>query len=244
MNQTLNQLRKRRHLSHSQVNQLLFVCSLQYYYERVARLPKPFVSHSLVFGSCVHKTLEHYYQWLAKGETPDSQQHTEMFSQLWEKACAEQNIKFSARHSAESLNETGRSVVTCFLENIDAGEKVLAVSQAFCVPVRAPDRSVIEEPMVGEFDLVVEREGRPVIVDFKTASRKWAEGHCHKSLQATVYSHAWRQMYGVSPEVEFRVVTKTAEPCYERHVTRRSAKQELRLACLLYTSDAADDMHV
>ncbi|VGO14101.1 hypothetical protein PDESU_02658 [Pontiella desulfatans] len=234
MTQSLSQLRQRPHLSNSQINQILNLCSLQFYYERVAKLPKPFVSNSLVFGTCVHKVLEHYYQWIQRGEQPDVDSHIEMFSELWKKANNEQNIKFGAKTSFESLADTGRKVVKCFIDNADPKEKVLSTSQAFCVPVHAPDGSVVEDPLVGEFDLVVERDGKPVIVDFKTAARKWSAGHEHKSFQATVYSYAWHQMYGgIRPEVAFKVVTKAKEPSHEYRSTRRSAKQELRMATLI-----------
>jgi putative RecB family exonuclease len=206
---------------------------LQFYYERIARLPKPFVSHSLVFGTAVHKVLEHYYKWIQRGEKPDKSSHIEMFSELWKKANDEQKIKFSTKASFESLADTGRKVVQCFIDNADPSEKVLSTSQAFCVPVHSPDGSVVELPLVGEFDLVVEREGKPVIVDFKTAGRKWAVGQAHKSFQATVYSYAWHQMYGTRPEIRFDVVTKAKAPTYEQHATHRSAKQELRMATMI-----------
>ena len=92
-----------------------------------------------------------------------------MFSELWKKANANHKIKFGTKNNFESLAETGRKVVQCFIDNADPEEKVLSVSQAFCVPVHAPDGSVVEDPLVGEFDLVVEHDGNPVVVDFKTA---------------------------------------------------------------------------
>jgi RecB family exonuclease len=230
---TLMELRKRRHVSASQINQLLNVCSLQFYFERIAKLKKPFVSHSLVFGTCVHRTLEHYFRWLKAGESPDRDSHLDMFSELWKKATKEQKIKFGSRDDAESLAVKGRNMIGCFIDNIDPAEKVLSVSQAFCVPVHAPDGSVVEDPLVGEFDMLVERDGETVIVDFKTAARKWAEGQAHKNFQATVYSYAWNQMTGERPPIRFDVVTKTKLPSYEQHETRRSERQEQRMAMLI-----------
>ncbi|VGO18790.1 RecB family exonuclease [Pontiella sulfatireligans] len=227
------ELRKRPHVSASQINQLLNICSLQFYFERIAKLKKPFVSHSLAFGTAAHRTLEHYFKWLKAGETPDRDSHLDMFSELWKKANQEQEIKFGAKDDAESLSVKGRNMIGCFIDHIDPAEKVLSVSQAFCVPVHAPDGSVVEDPIIGEFDLVVEREGMPVIVDWKTAARKWAAGQAHKNFQATVYSYAWNQMYRSRPSVEFRVVTKTKEPSYEQHETQRSERQEQRMAMLI-----------
>jgi len=230
---TLMELRRRPHHSASQINQLLNICSLQWYFERVAKLKKPFVSQSLVFGTCVHRTLEHYFKWLKVGENPDRDSHLEMFSELWKKANEGQEIKFSSKDDSASLGDKGRNVVGTFIDNIDPADKVVSVSQAFCVPVHAPDGSVVELPLVGEFDLVVEREGKVVIVDWKTAARKWAVGQAHKNFQATVYSYAWNQMAGERPPIRFDVVTKTKTTTFERYETQRSSNQEQRMAMLI-----------
>jgi hypothetical protein len=230
---SLMELRKRPHISASQVNQLLNICSLQFYFERIAKLPRPFISNALIFGVAVHKTLEHYYKWLMAGETPDRDSHLEMFSELWKKSNEGQEIKFGARDDYESLAQKGRNMIGCFIDNIDPAEKVLSVSQAFCVPVHAPDGSVVEDPIIGEFDLVVERDGKPVIIDWKTAARKWSPGQAEHSFQGSFYNYAWNQMFGARPFIEFRVVTKTKVPSYEQHETRRSESQEQRMAMLI-----------
>ena len=211
----LSELRQRPHLSASQINQLLNICSLQWYFERIAKLKKPFVSHALVFGSCIHQALEASLGYSMRGEPLDLELHKEMFSDLWKKGNEKQTLKFPARDDYESLAIKGRNMIECVVENIDPEEKILSISQAFCVPVRSPDGAVIEVPLIGEYDLVVERDGKAIVVDWKTAARKWAAGQAHKSFQATVYSYAWNQMHGVRPEIRFDVVTKTKEASFE-----------------------------
>lgn len=229
----LSELRKRPHISASQINQLLNICSLQYYFERVARLKKPFVSHSLVFGTCIHRVLEQHFLQLKAGRTPDLELHLDMFSKLWKKANDDQTVKFDAKDDFDSLADKGREMIRCFADNINPEEKVLSVSQAFCVPVHAPDGSIVELPLIGEFDLVVEQDGVPVIKDWKTAARKWPKDHADKSFQATAYSYAWNQMYGERPEIRFDVVTKTKTPSFEQHPTRRTEEQEQRMALMI-----------
>jgi len=229
----LMELRKRPHISASQINQLLNICSLQFYFERIAKLEKPFVSSSLVFGSCIHRVLEQHFLQLKAGRTPDLELHLNMFDEMWKKANEEQTVQFGAKDDFKSLAEKGREMIKCFADNVDPEEKVLSVSQAFCVPVHAPDGSIVELPLIGEFDVVVERKGRPVIKDWKTSAAKWAAGHADKSFQATVYSYAWNQMYGVRPEIEFDVVTKTKTPSFEPHITSRTKEQEQRMALLI-----------
>lgn len=229
----LSELRKRPHLSASQINQLLNICSLQFYFERIKKLEQPFISGSLAFGSAIHRVLEQHFLQLKNNREPDLELHLDLFSKLWKTANDEQTVKFGARDDFESLADKGREMIRCFVEHIDPGEKVLSVSQAFVVPVYSPDGSAIELPLIGEFDLVVEREGEAVIKDWKTAAAKRASDHAEKSFQATVYSYAWNQMYGVRPPIEFDVVTKTKTPGYQEQVTRRNEDQEQRMALLI-----------
>jgi len=229
----LSELRKRPHISASQINQLLNICSLQFYFERIAKLPKPFVSHSLVFGSAIHRVLEQHFLQLKAGRVPDLEMHLDLFSKMWKRANDEQTVKFGAKDDFDSLADKGRNMIQCVVENIDPDEKILSVSQAFCVPVYTPDGSVVELPMIGEFDLVVERKGTPVIKDWKTSAAKWPADHADKSFQGTVYSYAWNQMHGFRPPIEFDVVTKTKTPGYQEHVTHRTEEQEQRMALMI-----------
>lgn len=233
----LSELRDRPHWSYSSLNQLLNICSLQWFYDRILKLPRPFVSHALVFGTCVHRVLDRHHKALMAGGKPDPAEAVEEFGSLWQEACATQEIKFPKTESAESLAEKGRGVAGCFLENIDPGERILAVGQAFAVPVHTPDGRIAELPLVGEFDLVVERGGEPVIVDWKTAGRRWSGNQAHKNLQATAYSHAWHQLHGFRPEIRFDVAVKNKTPVFERHPTRRTALQEQRLTALIAAAE-------
>lgn len=56
--------------------------------------------------------------------------------------------------------------------------------------------------------VVADSNGNPVIVDWKTACRKWQEGKEHKDGQATLYTYAYRQMTGRTAGFRYDVVTK------------------------------------
>ena len=47
----LNTYRDRPHWSYSSLNQLLNLCSLQWFFDKVERLPRPFTPISLAMGS-------------------------------------------------------------------------------------------------------------------------------------------------------------------------------------------------
>jgi len=115
----LSELRQRPHLSASQINQLLNICSLQWYFERVEKLKKPFVSHALSFGSSIHRTLESALGQTRLGTPSGVEFYQDMFSELWKKENEKQTIRFPAREDYESLADKGRNMIQCFLENID-----------------------------------------------------------------------------------------------------------------------------
>ena len=58
----------RPHWSYSQVSQFLR-CPLSYYFERIAKLPKPFISGGLALGATVHQTLAEFHRSSKRAES-------------------------------------------------------------------------------------------------------------------------------------------------------------------------------
>ena len=54
----LSSMRERPHWSYSSLNQLLNICSLQYFFEKIEKLQRPFTPVSLAFGSAYHRVME------------------------------------------------------------------------------------------------------------------------------------------------------------------------------------------
>ena len=86
--------------------------------------------------------------------------------------------------------EKGRAMVGLLVDSIDKDERVIQVNEPFAVTLISSSGASLEAPIVGEFDLIVEKEQQLLIVDLKTAARKWAKNQAEKSLQATVYGYA------------------------------------------------------
>jgi hypothetical protein len=55
---TLGDYRDRPHWSYSSLNQLLNLCSLQWMFEKIERLPRAFTPVSLVLGSVYRRVME------------------------------------------------------------------------------------------------------------------------------------------------------------------------------------------
>jgi hypothetical protein len=114
------------------------------------------------------------------------------------------------------------------------GVDVLAVEQPFAVPlIDLETGEVLDRALVGTLDLV-ERvaEGRLVVVDLKTAARKYGSLHVEALLQLSVYSDA-TSMNGLGDQEDLRlrfdVLTKTKQPELHRYWTQRDRAASVRL---------------
>jgi Holliday junction resolvase-like predicted endonuclease len=118
---------------------------------------------------------------------------------------------------------------------------IVDVSAAFSVPVIDGDgEPVSDKPLIGEIDLIVEDpQGEITLVDWKTATRKWADGKADSHLQATCFCMAHRWLSGVVSPFRFDVVTKTKRPKYEAIRTIRVEDDFHRLAELIGVMERA-----
>jgi RecB family exonuclease len=100
--------------------------------------------------------------------------------------------------------------------------QVVAVDSAFAVPlVDQATGAVLERDLVGTLDLVERQaDGRLVVVDLKTAARKYSDLQVDASLQLSIYSYA-TAMNGLADEQDLRlrfdVLTKTRQPELHRY---------------------------
>jgi RecB family exonuclease len=114
------------------------------------------------------------------------------------------------------------------------GATVLAVEQPFAVPLIDPETGeVLDRDLVGSLDrLERDPEGRLVVVDLKTAARKYSDLAVEASLQLSVYSYA-TMMNGLADQEDLRlrfdVLTKTKTAELHRYWTTRDRAATRRL---------------
>lgn len=227
----LSDIKQRPHWSYSSLNQLLNICSLQYYFQRIAKRKPAFASVNLLVGSAYHRTLEQIYLAMKNGTVFKAEQALEFFTNSWRLAVKDQNVRF-VKMTADETEEQGRKLIACCLENIPKDEEILSVSEPFVVPVTLRGE-FMELPLLGEFDLTVLRNKVPVVRDWKTSGTRWSAGQADKSLQATVYTYAYQQKHGLNPEVCFDVTVKNKTPVFESHPTVRTPDSWERMALLV-----------
>ena len=230
---TLNDYRDREHHSFSSINQFINICSLQYAFHRIYKAPKAFTPVSLIFGSVFHRVME----WVSlsrREETVKAHEASALFIDLWQRELGEvEDIKLDEGKKSSDYAQQGADLVACAVENIDPEEQVVAVNDTFAVPLMNSGGSVSEKPVIGEIDLIVEKEGKKTLVDFKTAARRWPKEQATKSLQPTVYCYAQQSLTAESLPFRFDVLVKNKTPVYEQHTTERNQDDFDRLAALV-----------
>ena len=91
--------------------------------------------------------------------------------------------------------------------------------------------AVLNKPLIGEFDTVVRKDGKKVIVDWKTSASRWLKGKPHRAMQSTVYLYASNVSQNAGPRSDFRyeVLVKNKVPVFEQHTTKRNQDQMNRM---------------
>lgn len=230
----LSNLRDRPHWSYSSLNQLLNICSLQWMFEKIEKLPRPFTPVALAFGSAYHRAMEFVAAHRMEGRLPAAKDVRDLFHVAWKRQQAEGPPINETEESPDQLAEQGAGLAEAYLNQIDPAERVVDYNRAFAVPV-----GTSEKPLIGEIDCVVETAGELELVDWKTSARRWPKDQADKSLQPTAYLYAAEQLKPGAGCARFRfdVGVKNKTPVIERNRTTRAPEDFARLERLVETAE-------
>ena len=213
------------HWSTSSLSSYL-TCQLQYAFRYIYHLTPEHNPVAPLLGRAFHRAATWAAVKRKKGEEFSPAVAEDFFSEAFLVECKSAGeISFGDGDTESSLDWQGRSLVACLCESWPE-EQVLETGTAFCVPlISYGGIRLSEKPIIGELDLLVRNaEGKTVIVDWKSAARKWPAGKADKELQATVYLYSYCAERRVKlDDVGFRfdVVTKTKTPSYTQYPTVR-----------------------
>jgi putative RecB family exonuclease len=211
----------RPHWSYSQLSQFMR-CPLQYYFERVAGLPRPFAGGGMVLGSAIHEGLANYHRRLQRKEGIRGDDIKGAFLQAWEVSEAERTIQFRDDESRDELLAQGVTLLEAYLAE-PPPENILAVEQPLIVPLHNSADEYLEKPLVAVLDLLTREECSGLTVtEFKTSGRRYNEFEADTTLQATCYVHAVQERFGEPAAVRYTVLVKTKKPTVQRLETVRS----------------------
>ena len=231
---TLMDYRDRPHWSFSALNQFCNICSLQYAFQRIMRLPPSFTSVNLSFGTAFHRVCEWINLTRKEGTLPKRTDATDLFATLWDRQLQEdKRIRLDEDQTVESCGNQGREMIGCLVDRLDPEEQVISVNEAFAVPLIDQWGESLETPMIGEIDTVVEKDGRKTLVDWKTSGSRWPKHKAGLDLQPTVFLYGYQHTHGETPDFRFDVIVKNKTPVMEQHLTSRTQDQFNRMVCLV-----------
>lgn len=183
------------HLSVSQIN-LYLTCSLKYRFQYIDKLPKPFKSANLAFGSAIHSAIS----WL-HGEKNDSKEVTlarlyAIFGADWYSQTVETEIRYKNGDDAGKLIMQGREILSLYFQS--PVESVEATDVGFTVPLVHPENGhALAVPLEGYMDLMEVGGG---IVEFKTSAQSLSQKDADDQNQLTAYGYAYERLHQKPPK--------------------------------------------
>jgi hypothetical protein len=218
---SLQELRKKPHWSYSSINTFLNICSLQWAFRYVYRHEAAFTPVALVFGSAFHRTLEYAFRLKMDGQAVPATT-ANLFSDLLSQLIRteEREVRYSEGDDIDAIHQRGRKMVEAYLGDSAGDENVLDVSVPFRV-LLGEGEEALEKPLVGEYDCIVQQGPQRLIVDWKTAARRWPKRKERLDLQPTCYLYAHTKNDPHSVGFRFDIVTKAKTPAVDRRLTIR-----------------------
>ena len=182
------------HLSFRQIDDYE-TCPLKYKYVHRLRVPL-LVHHRVVYGSAVHKAVQEMFRARLQGRAFGEDDLAAAFRSAWV------SEGFLSREHEEQRLQAGEAALRRFHREEAASPLTpTGVEQEFAFNVE-------RTRVVGRYDLVVERGGRVMILDFKTGDVDdvaAAQKRATESLQLDVYALAHLKTAGRLPDwVELR----------------------------------------
>jgi putative RecB family exonuclease len=230
---------------HVSVSQLkCFIrCSRQYQLKYVLGIAPAFVPVALAFGSAIHAVLAAYYHAMQAGSTLPLDELQAIFRGAWaEMASGPIPLGINDEPDGDVVDR-GLAMLRAFYTRATAQHvEVEAVERSFSVELHDPDSGeVLDERLVGAFDLVVRDAGRPIIIEHKTAARRWTDDQLRYDLQPTAYRMAARLIGLGDVGLRLQVLTKTKSPALHiEEIDRRASDEDDFLRTVLGVLRAID----
>jgi len=225
---SLEKLRQGLHVSVSQINTYL-MCPEKYRHSYVVGTPPSHRPAALGFGSAIHHALALFYEFIkTHGRKPSPTRMQSAFSDRWDVELDDAlPIQYKRGEDAGKVKDLGVNMLARFHETGFVPDKVLAVEHPFSVEIPDPATGrILEEALVGAIDLLCEHKGQVVIVEHKTAARKYARDKLVYDMQPSAYQFAARELGVRNPGLAFQVLLKTKPPQVEFTTVTRTQEQE------------------
>lgn len=224
MGTTLTQLRAGLHASVSQIRCFLR-CPRQYQLRYVLGAEPEFAPANLVLGSGVHAGLEAFYRAvMVTSESPG----LDVCLSAFHTSLAGFRGNTLPIKDGDDIEVQGEALLKVFYEAVCRDPpKVVGVEVPFRVELADPATGeILEEALVGGLDLVVEQDEKHVIVEHKTAARRWSQDQIKHDLQLSAYKLVARNLGLGDVGLRLQVLTKTKNPSLLIEKASRTERDE------------------
>jgi len=212
------------HLSSSQIN-LYLRCSLKYKFQYIDKIPKPFQSSGLAFGTVIHASLQWLHNKRMKGEDINLTTLYRIFEADWYALTLGTEIHYKDNENERGLLLMGREMLGLYFHSRGNGLKGAEVP--FSIPfVNTDNGECLDIPLEGIFDLIEEDD---VIVEFKTCAKTINPKDPNYYIQLTAYSYAYQMLYQ-KPAKSLKIIAfvKTKKPKVIPSMATRDKKDHQR----------------
>jgi putative RecB family exonuclease len=228
----------RPHWSYSSISQYLR-CPLQFYFERVLRLPRKTVSDAQVLGSALHSALANYHQSLQAGEPVEPDQIQAAYLAAWDEQASRGQLVASGEKSVEDSRSVGVALVNVYLKE-PPPENIVAVERPILSPIANSQGDYLEKPTLVVADLITRKsDGTLQVRELKTSGRAYSDAEVATSLQPTFYANALYEITGEEPSVEYTILVKTKVPKVQKIEANRTTSDFGRLGDLITVVERA-----
>jgi len=211
---------------HFSVSQLVcyLQCPLQYYYQYVKGLAWKTTPSAVAFGACIHNTVEKVNRGLMEGKPISSTDATSKFINDWTENIQTDGISWKTPEESADMLVKGQELIELYCDEVKASRPT-EVELQFRLPIIDPSTGLFidSRDLVGKLDAIFDDD---TVVEIKTTYRSPAQQETDINLQLTLYSWAYRMLYG-KPEKGIKVVNlvKTKEPKVITVETRRVERE-------------------
>ena len=201
-------LQRPAYLSVSQLNQYLG-CPRAYFFRYIEHAEQEFRSAAFAFGTAWHRV---FGAWLV--ENPGVDPLVDLFkTALDTELTGDVPVLFDEDQSIDGMTTTVRGMIEVLQTRVSRPDVVYAVERAFSLELAHPiTGQVLETPLVGAIDAIVDVGGKVQIWEAKSAKKKWSADQMEHDIQTTAYVMAARELGFEEPEPVLVVATKTRKP--------------------------------
>ncbi|HUJ79064.1 MAG TPA: ATP-dependent DNA helicase [Nitrospiria bacterium] len=181
-------------LSYYKIDDYL-TCPLKYKFNHILRWSKLlYQHHTVIYGAALHQAITAYLNAKLDGKRPVLDDLYREFEAMWKSGGS---AGFIDRAHEERRFAAGKAALARFYEREEAaGALPTSVERSFRIPV-GPNM------VTGRWDRLDEREGRSVIIDYKSSAvqdQKKADKEAGISLQLSIYALAYDASNGRPPD--------------------------------------------